>query len=81
MQAAYGAIHNRLQNLVSGRDRAVQLPEPFITALLETTERLGGAIRDKKDSEIYPILARFSEICYATTGNGYYLFHKGELKI
>ena len=81
LQATYGGIQGRLQNFVAGNERAVALPDGLITGLIETTEKLEYVIRNKKDEEIYLILARFSEFCYVMSGNGYYLFLKGEIKI
>lgn len=81
LQATYREIHNRLQSLSSGGDRTIPFPGGVMSALIEATERLEGIIREKKDNEIYSVLARFSELSYTTTGNGYYLFLKGELKI
>ena len=81
LQNTYNVAQMRLQNIASGSERAVGLPDTFMNALIEATERLESAIRDKKDSEVFPILARFGELAYVMTGNGYYLFLKGELRI
>ncbi len=81
LQGTHSTINNRLQSLTSGRDQAVTIPETLMPALINTTEKLEDAIRNKRDNEIYPILARFGELCYVTTGNGYYLFLKGDIKI
>src|SRR5947208_2779508 len=45
LQTTYTGIQTRLQSIVSGNDRAVALPEGFMTALIDVTERLEGAIR------------------------------------
>lgn len=81
LQATYGAINNRIQSLASGRDRAVEIPKTLISSLIAATEELGDIIRKERHNEILSILARFSEISYAATGNGYYLFIKGDLKL
>jgi hypothetical protein len=80
LQATYREIQSRLQASSRG-EQIIAIPERLMPAIIEATEKLAVAIQDKRDGEIYPILARFSELSYAGTGNGYYLFLKGEIKI
>ena len=81
LQSTYVSVNNRLQMSASGRERFVEIPGSLMSSLVDTTEQLEKAIRGKKDAKIHSILARFSELAYATTGNGYYLFLKGLIKL
>ena len=39
------------------------------------------ASRVEKEETTYPLLEKMMTLSYSTTGNGYYLFQKGELKL
>ena len=80
-QTAYGAISTRLQSVADRRERGINLPIGLMEALVRATAELGEVILHERDGELLPILARLAELTYVTTGNGYYLYLKGNVKV
>jgi hypothetical protein len=59
-------------------------PEVFGKLLAEVKlalAKLPSAIKSNNDGEIYDVLKQFANIAYALTGNGYYLYTRGMLKL
>ena len=79
LQGAYNSVNARYMALGQGVEMGVGLPQNLFEKLEETTEALGKAI--DKDSGIPDIIERLAVLAYSTTGNGYYLYQKGKLKI
>ena len=79
LNSTYTAFHGRIQALTQGMETAVKLDNVMLGRLLEATKELSDVIRvDGDPSGVYRKLINLS---YATTGNGYYLYEKGALKI
>ena len=82
-QATHGQINARLQLATSGADTVVGIPKDLPVALGQIASDLADLFDtptlDKAVLE--EVLARLSAIAFATTGNGGYLFMKGDLKI
>jgi hypothetical protein len=78
-QLAYNQIQQRLVLIKSGQQTSVELPDNLFTVLREMVGEL--AARVENGEATYPILEKIMTLSYSTTGNGYYLFQKGELKI
>ena len=83
-------IHNILQHthtivntvdiqIARGEERVIQIPEKVFESLTKALEELSDKIEADKDMS--PTLQKISNISYVTTGNGYYLYQKGILKI
>lgn len=53
----------------------------LLAVLKKALVQLSTALRDNKDEQTRQVLQRFANIAYALTGNGYYLYAKGELNI
>ena len=81
LQAVHGSATSRLQAIVTNIDVGVDIPETFMPALIEAAADLERVLRLNQDDRILGILARFAELTYLTTGNGYYLYRKGAIKI
>ena len=79
LQGAYNSVNARYMALGQGVEMGIGLPQNLFEKLEETTEALGKAI--DKDSDIIGVLERLAVLAYSTTGNGYYLYQKGILKI
>lgn len=79
LQGVYNSINARYMALGQGVEMGIGLPHDLFDKLEETTEALGKAI--DKDNGIVDVLARLAVLAYSTTGNGYYLYQKGMLKI
>lgn len=76
---AYQAMRTRADVIVMGRDDLIDFPDGYFDKLGELLKQLAEAI--EKDQDFYEILQEISCLTYITTGNGYYLFQKGILKI
>lgn len=83
IQSSHRQINGRVVAFVSGADRITELPETLAEALDEVADDLAGVFEanvidsDKLNSTMQKIAA----LSYASTGNGYYLFVRGTLKI
>lgn len=79
LNGTYNAINSRVSALGQGIETGIGLPANLFEKLEETTETLGKAI--EKDASPLDALERLAVLSYSTTGNGYYLFQKGILKL
>ena len=79
LQSVYAQIHTRLTAMFANRDRPLMVP--LVEALATNTAALSKAISEKRDSDLGTILARFAELGYITTGNGFYLYSKGAIPL
>ncbi len=77
-QAAYNTINTNLVLVAQGQSMATFPPLVF-DKLREVLNDLATCIEDGKQT--YALLERISNLAYSTSGNGYYLFLKGSLKI
>ena len=78
LQHTYTALTQRLQ-AVKNKDLVVPLLEVQIEHLMGIIKELSEKIRSNEDLD--GTLKKFAILAYSTTGNGYYLFQKGLLKI
>ena len=76
--AAYSTINTNLVMATQGQS-APTIPPSVFDKLQENLEDLATYIEEGKKT--YPVLQRISNLAYSTSGNGYYLFLKGLLKI
>jgi len=79
LQRTYRNIDTRLTAIGSGQERAIKVPEGLFDRLAKHLDELSNAIYNNKD--INEPLSKIAVISYVTTGNGYYLYKKGILKI
>ncbi len=75
INSAFNNINHRLKN----PDKAIKIPDELLGRLLAVTEELLEAV--EKDENLYKVLKKYALLGYVTTGNGYYLYKKGLLKI
>jgi len=75
LNATYTNIKSRLDN----PENTIKVPKEIFNSLVIATEELYDAI--EKDKSLYEPLKKFSLLTFVTTGNGYYLYQKGLLKI
>ncbi len=78
MKTAHATISANLPTFGPNQPIAA-MPPMLFGALREALIELREAFNTGKPS--YQALERISDIAYSTTGNGYYLWEKGELKI
>ena len=79
LQTAHGTLSNTLKSIISGQERVIKLPENLFERLAKELQQLSNEI--EKDKDFYSTLANISVLAYVGTGNGYYLYQKGLLKI
>lgn len=79
LNASYAAINQRLAAISTGAEMGAGIPENTFSRLEEELEEIIKSIQAGK--ETYPALQKISNIGYAATGNGYYLYLKGLLKL
>ena len=79
LNASYTTINNRINAIVMGKDTLIEIPDNLFDKLYDVLEELTQKIRDDEDT--YLVLQKFASLAYVTTGNGYYLYQKGILKI
>ncbi len=78
-QLAYNQIQQRLLSVKSGQQTSIGLPDNLFAVLGEMVDEMASRLENGETT--YPILDKMMTLSYSTTGNGYYLFKKGELKI
>jgi len=76
--AAYNTINAALAAAPQRRSTPTVPPQVF-QKLQDTVDELCTLIDEEKQT--YPILEKISNLAYSTTGNGYYLYIKGSLKV
>jgi hypothetical protein len=76
--AAYTTINANLMLVAQGQSVRT-FPPQFFEKLQEALGDLATNIEGGEPT--YPVLERISNLAYSTSGNGYYLFLKGSLKI
>lgn len=77
------ALNTRAGEFGTGINRTIRIPENLPTELNTAAQNLtvlfeGGEIDNQA---IYALLARFAELAYVATGNGYYLYLQGQIKV
>ena len=81
LQSTHGQVNARVQALATGRDRPISLPDNLLEALTRTASDLADVIIEERDDDLKRIMARFAELSYLSTGNGYYLYTKGAIQL
>jgi len=79
LQNTLEAFSGRLQTIIKGKERIIQLNEDHFKKLTQITKELARKIQ--KNEDVSETLKRFVVLSYTTTGNGHYLMQKGLLKI
>jgi hypothetical protein len=64
------------------REPVVSLSGGFFEVLTQTSVELADYIERKgTEEELCILMGRLAELAYVTTGNGYYLLQKGDIKL
>ena len=80
LQAAYERINGRLNTIASGMERAIEIPPIIFDKLPLLINALADEIDVNNETGINNKLEEIAKISYLSTGNGYYLFTKGQIK-
>jgi len=75
----HGAINNRVAMLNQNAERQVQFPPQFSEKLSGIIEEF--ALRFDENRDVLDLLPSLTTLCYVVTGNGYFLYQTGRLKI
>lgn len=78
-QLAYNQMQQRLVLVKSGQQTSIEMPDNLFAVLREMVYEMASRVENGETT--YPILEKMMTLSYSTTGNGYYLFQKGHLKI
>ncbi|MBW2595706.1 MAG: hypothetical protein JRC93_06970 [Deltaproteobacteria bacterium] len=78
LSAVHTGFVSRMDAMQKG-DSAIVLDDSYFKKLISLSINLKDTISE--NSNVYDTLKEFIILLYATTGNGYYLKHKGLLKI
>ena len=79
LNIAHTAFQARIQAQSRGVERPIEIDQAMVDTLIVLTENLRERISEDQDST--DICVRLINLSYATTGNGYYLYKKGELTL
>ena len=79
LQTAQGNINNLLERIRTGQEGNIKISEQHFDSLAKALEDLSDKI--EKDKDLSAPLQKISNIGYSASGNGYYLYQKGLLKI
>jgi uncharacterized protein YacL (UPF0231 family) len=79
LQSTYIQINNTLNNIMTGPERVVTIDAGLFDFLAQSLQDLADVISE--DGDITTQLGKIAVAGYATTGNGYYLYQKGILKL
>ncbi len=78
LEYTYGAINGRLIAVQQG-DKTAMLADSILDKLYTYTSQIVDKL--ERDEDIYNLLQKIIILGYTTTGNGYYLYTKGIIKI
>lgn len=83
LQTAHAAISNRLNAMMAGRDRPIQVPNEVSDRLTAVADKLATIVTVEHIDEVVlvDIAVELATLTYTTTGNGYYLYLKGDIKL
>lgn len=84
MHQVLKAVHIDLTNRLQRPNRgavSTSFPTAFIEALFTYLNELIVEFEKKNEDGIRKVLEKFSNLSYATTGNGYYLFLRNKLSL
>ncbi len=79
LQHVYNTVNSRITMITTGQQAQVGIPDNLFTSLENSLAELVFNI--EKGTKIYPQLQTMVNLAYSTTGNGYYLYLKGMLKV
>lgn len=78
LNSSYASINSRISSIKSG-DVVIDFPAQGLNKLAEAVEEFADKI--EQGQSIFEVLQKIVEISFISTGNGFYLFQKGILKL
>jgi hypothetical protein len=82
IQSTHANFTGRINQPINPNNESFMgMPDEFVIALIAYTKELRTALVKNNDSEIRLVIQKFANLSYASTGNGFYLYTIGRLKI
>lgn len=83
LQEAHKQINARVLSVLSRSEPVVSIPPELPGAIDKVAQELADIFEMKEvdSTKLYEVLVRVAELSYVTSGNGYYLYLKGDLKV
>lgn len=82
LQGLHQTLNSRLGSPRSqGQQSFMMIPDEFTTAIYDAMIELQDRIEHRDDAKIRVVLEQISSITYAATGNGFFLWKRGKLKL
>ncbi len=79
LRNTYTQINSTFGSIIAGPEKVITIPEGLFSFLAQSLQDLADMISKGEDTTIP--LGKIAIAAYATTGNGYYLYQKGILKL
>ena len=79
LQLVYSTVNARLVAMSARQEAGISIPDGLFNSLEKALEEMVDRI--EQGVETYPALQKMVSLAYSTTGNGYYLYLKGMIKI
>jgi len=71
--------HNNIKLRLAQEEKIIEIPNELFDKLVATTKEFLNKI--EKNESLCDALQKFAIIAYSTTGNGYYLYQRGLLRL
>ena len=83
LRNANSEVNNRLIAMAANAEHPIKIAPEVFSILTEAAGQLADMFQAEEidTTDLYRVLVRIAEAAYSTTGNGYYLYLKGTLKI
>jgi len=78
-QLVYGMLNGRISAIKMGQEGGISIPDGLFDSLEGALEELADNISNGKES--YSALQKMVNLAYTTTGNGYYMYLRGAIKL
>jgi len=79
LNTTHNTLQSRLASIRRGEESVIKIPEEVFEKLTNITREL--LVRIEKNRSTHDVLQKLATIAYMTTGNGYYLYERGLLRL
>jgi len=79
LNTTYNSLQGRLASIRRGEESVIKIPKEVFEKLTNITREL--LVRIEKNRSTHDVLQKLATIAYMTTGNGYYLYERGLLRL
>ena len=75
----HNTLNNRLAAIGQNTERPINIPDELPLKLAGIVNEFAKEFRE--NGNVIDLLPRLASLCYVTTGNGFYLYQTGRLKL